>query len=534
MKPNAVEFTAVLADDEELILKRLENAVDWPQLNIRLVALAQNGKDALDAVLSHQPDLAVIDVRMPELSGLEVIRRTRKAGIQTDFIILSGYDDFSYAQEAIRYGAKAYLLKPVNSSELYDEIYRLCLERSRQKGPKLGRLYQNKLNVSFFNRLIDSKILEPGIIRQTLADSGLPISDSPCYVCVLQCTEGRSGASSDEPDLSDDLITALDQHFSREKHVFWSYNPHQIVGIFNISTTLPFKNAMGCLEVFQALGAPAPLIGVGDTVSSLMECPYSYNRALTAMTYQLYDDASRIFTSQSICTVPPSLKLTDIDYLPLIQYIVKKDLEGIRTYCDDFMDRLLYVPAPPPNYVFSFCYALFHQVEKEFSDFSHNEITEIATAQDLYQFRKLSQIRRWLIDSFCQLSEFIDAVYGYATPKYSSAQKAAVEEDDAIIREAKEFIHSHVGKRIKLEDIARHVHLSPSYFAIYFKNKTDVNLRDYLLAEKMEYARLALMNPGTSIRDVAYDVGYGDYRSFSRAFKNVHGITPSDFQSKYR
>lgn len=152
MKPNAVEFTAVLADDEELILKRLENAVDWPQLNIRLVALAQNGKDALDAVLSHQPDLAVIDVRMPELSGLEVIRRTRKAGIQTDFIILSGYDDFSYAQEAIRYGAKAYLLKPVNSSELYDEIYRLCLERSRQKGPKLGRLYQNKLNVSFFNR----------------------------------------------------------------------------------------------------------------------------------------------------------------------------------------------------------------------------------------------------------------------------------------------------------------------------------------------------------------------------------------------
>ena len=105
MKPNAVEFTAVLADDEELILKRLENAVDWPQLNIRLVALAQNGKDALDAVLSHQPDLAVIDVRMPELSGLEVIRRTRKAGIQTDFIILSGYDDFSYAQEATRYGA---------------------------------------------------------------------------------------------------------------------------------------------------------------------------------------------------------------------------------------------------------------------------------------------------------------------------------------------------------------------------------------------------------------------------------------------
>lgn len=159
---------------------------------------------------------------------------------------------------------------------------------------------------------------------------------------------------------------------------------------------------------------------------------------------------------------------------------------------------------------------------------------QIATAQDLYRFRKLSQIRRWLIDSFCQLSEFIDAVYGYATPKYSQAQKTAVESDDDLIRSAKEFIHSNITNHIKIEDIARHVHLSPSYFAIYFKNKTDVNLRDYLLAEKMEYARRALMNPDTSIRDVAYDVGYGDYRSFSRAFKNVHGITPSDFQSKYR
>ena len=532
MKPNTVGFTAVLADDEELILKRLEESVNWEELNIRLVSLAQNGKQALEAILTFKPDLAVIDIRMPEISGLEVIQRSRNAGIQTDFIILSGYDDFSYAQEAIRYGARAYLLKPVNSSELYDEIYRICLEHSRRKGPRISPLYQNKLNVSFFNKLIDSKILEPGIIQQILSSTELNISDSPCYVCVIQFDDD---IPKKKPPLSaDELTAALDRHFAHEKHVFWNYNARQVVGIFNISSTLPFQNAMGCLEVIRSLNLSPPVIGIGDTVSGLMECPYSYNRALTAMTYQLYDDTSRIFTSESICTIPPTLKLSDIDYLPLIQFIVKKDLEGIRTYCNDFMNRLLYVPAPPPNYVFSFCYALFHQVEKEFSDFSHNEITEIATAQDLYRFRKLSQIRRWLIDSFCQLSEFIDAVYGYATPKYSQAQKTAVESDDDLIRSAKEFIHSNITNHIKIEDIARHVHLSPSYFAIYFKNKTDVNLRDYLLAEKMEYARRALMNPDTSIRDVAYDVGYGDYRSFSRAFKNVHGITPSDFQSKYR
>ena len=205
MKPNTVGFTAVLADDEELILKRLEESVNWEELNIQLVSLAQNGKQALEAILTFKPDLAVIDIRMPEISGLEVIQRSRNAGIQTDFIILSGYDDFSYAQEAIRYGARAYLLKPVNSSELYDEIYRICLEHSRRKGPRISRLYQNKLNVSFFNKLIDSKILEPGIIQQILSSTELNISDSPCYVCVIQFDDD---IPKKKPPLSADELTA--------------------------------------------------------------------------------------------------------------------------------------------------------------------------------------------------------------------------------------------------------------------------------------------------------------------------------------
>ena len=72
MKPNTVGFTAVLADDEELILKRLEESVNWEELNIRLVSLAQNGKQALEAILTFKPDLAVIDIRMPEIGRAHV------------------------------------------------------------------------------------------------------------------------------------------------------------------------------------------------------------------------------------------------------------------------------------------------------------------------------------------------------------------------------------------------------------------------------------------------------------------------------
>lgn len=292
--------------------------------------------------------------------------------------------------------------------------------------------------------------------------------------------------------------------------------------------------AVQCLDALRDYQLPLPVIGLGDTVTGLLECAYSYSRALTAITYQLYDSSSQIFTYEVICVTPPAIRLSDIDYMPLVQSIVQKDLNGIRTYCSEFIDKLLYVQMPPPNYIFSLCYALFHLIEEELSGFSHQEITAIATAQDLYRFKRLAQIREWMDSSFCQLAEFIDAVYGYATPKYATAQKNLPETDDNIIKAAREFIHSNITSHIKIEDIARHVHLSPSYFAIYFKNKTNMNLRDFLLAEKMEYARRVLMNPATAVTNVAYDLGYGDYRSFSRAFKNVHGITPSDFQAKYR
>ncbi len=530
MEKAVSQFTIVLADDEESILDGIENWINWAELGISVVSRAQNGSQALEAILEHQPDFAVIDIRMPALTGLEVISRVRNAGLKTEFIILSGYDDFSYAREAIRYGAKAYLLKPFNPSELYDELYRLCLDRSRQDKKGGVRLYQDKLNLSFFNKLVDSKIMEPGMVSSFLRGTDLNLSDSSCYVCAL--VFDPLPASRDLP--ADRMLFLLNQAFSQEKHVFWKYNDSQLIGIFNSSNVLPFQTTTRCLETLEAEQLPVPVVGIGDTVSGLLECSYSYSRALTAITYQLYSDSSRIFTYENICSTPPSMTFSDIDYMPLVQFIVKKDLEGIRTWCGQFIDQLLYVPMPPPNYIFSLCYALFHLIEEEFSSFSHQEITAAATAQDLYRFKKLSQIREWLISSFCQLAEFIDAVYGYATPKYARRPAEPAEAEDPIIQQAKAFIHHNITNHIRIEDIARHVHLSPSYFAIYFKGKTNVNLRDYLLAEKMEYARRALTNPNTSISAVAYDVGYGDYRSFSRAFKNVHGITPSDFQAKYK
>ena len=85
MEQNTVEFTAVLADDEYSVLEGVKTAIDWESLGIRIAALASNGHEALDAIIKYKPDLAIIDIRMPDLTGIQVIERCRNAGISTDF-----------------------------------------------------------------------------------------------------------------------------------------------------------------------------------------------------------------------------------------------------------------------------------------------------------------------------------------------------------------------------------------------------------------------------------------------------------------
>lgn len=124
----SISIRVLLADDEAAIRNGLQNAIPWEQYHAKVVAVASNGQEALDLIRSYLPDLVIIDIKMPQIDGLEVIRQTKAAGITCRFLILSGYDDFYLAQKAIRYGANGYFLKPLKIEEFKDELSRQYAE----------------------------------------------------------------------------------------------------------------------------------------------------------------------------------------------------------------------------------------------------------------------------------------------------------------------------------------------------------------------------------------------------------------------
>ena len=520
------EYTAVLCDDEASIVEELTMAVRWDDLGIKIAGSASTGQEALDLILSCKPDIAVMDIRMPGMSGLEVMKLARESGLTTDFIILSGYDDFNYARDAIRVGARAYLLKPLNITELYDELCHVCASRTDQK-PNAG--YIKKLTENFIRNLISGHIMNQGSLDNMLSTTGTVLHNGACYCVCISWKDPVLRSSAEGAR----ILRVIEGHAWKDPHFFVVYDESQIAGVCNCGAGDPAGDSNRLLQLFAQEKIPSPVIGIGDPVDGLLQAPYSYSRALSAITYQLYNSSLSVYPWTMICTVAPKQKFTDIDCLPLVQCIVRNDREGIEKACRDFLAALMYVPMPAPNYLLGGCFSLCQRIDKEFSEWSHGNIQGLSTPRELYTLQSTDEILNWLIRRFTYLSEYIDAVYGYGKEKREQPSEN-IQSDDPLIRKAVSWIKDHILDSPRIEDVANEVHLSPSYFAIYFKKKTGQNLRDYMLREKMEYARIALLAPDTQVTELALKLGYNDYRSFSRAFKNINGITPSDFQAKYR
>ena len=146
---------AILADDEAIIVKGLKKLIDWEKMGIRIVGEAGDGEEALALILEKKPDLAVSDIAMPKLNGLDMLNRLNELGIGTKVIFVSGYQEFSYAKKAVTYGAVDYILKPVEQEELeqaikkavsqIDEKSRLSILDTGEEENELARIFQ-KIN----------------------------------------------------------------------------------------------------------------------------------------------------------------------------------------------------------------------------------------------------------------------------------------------------------------------------------------------------------------------------------------------------
>ena len=114
--------TILIVDDEKITREGISQLIDWQQYGFKVIGLAENGKVGLEMTRKLLPDLIITDIKMPEMTGLEMIEILRQENIRSEFIILSGYSDFEYAKKAIKTGVISYILKPIDEDELIESL----------------------------------------------------------------------------------------------------------------------------------------------------------------------------------------------------------------------------------------------------------------------------------------------------------------------------------------------------------------------------------------------------------------------------
>lgn len=152
-------YTIFISDDEFAIREGLKSLVDWEALGFKICGEASNGSDSLANILAKRPDISILDIRMPKLHGIDVIKEAREQGYIGKFILLSGYSDFRYAQNAIRYGVDYYLTKPIDEDELSLAISELKTQLDQEYKKIITYLYvKGKLNMLSFKSYLQIRM----------------------------------------------------------------------------------------------------------------------------------------------------------------------------------------------------------------------------------------------------------------------------------------------------------------------------------------------------------------------------------------
>lgn len=530
-------LSLLIVDDEPSIRNGLASSINWNDIGIEVIGVAADGNEAITMIRTLRPSIVITDIRMPYCDGLELIRMVREEDIPCNFIILSGYDDFKYAQTAIRFQVNSYLLKPIQIEELLKELITLrdlTLEEMEKNNnlrvTKQQLLLQNDaLIFHFCLKLLNNEYKTEAEIESQLSSFHVPLKNVASRVLVfLYRVANSQEESATISSFKKSFMSKIKQAFNDYSYMLVTQNATSITLIINNDSTFtPSLETLHflCHKILNQLQENFLIsvnVGVGEIVSSLLYTNTSYLSALEAVSYRIYQTDQKIFDSTAIShvatpVISPSPKINQ----ELVDAIYGYNIDELNRLLHDFFHSLFYVEIPPPNYIRGMCTFLMIDVQNGLSTYIE-EINPLFYDIPYIEINKLEsfrEIRKWITNKFTTYTEFMK----------NNASSAK----DPMIQKAKAFINDNIYNKIKAENVASHVGLSENYFTVYFKDKTNENFKNYVQNLKMEKAKEHLKTSNIRISELSAMLGYEDYRSFNRAFKKETGITPSEYYQKY-
>lgn len=512
-------FKVLLVDDEFFVLKGLQKLIPWEELDYTIVGEASNGKEALRLIEYLQPDLVITDIRMPILDGLDLIRSVKEdAGSDLFFIVISGYNDFSYAQQALRYGVHDYILKPVDDEEMIATLKKLALNMSRRRIAKTKDEEQTK--GSILEALVKKKLRteEAELYAQALAFTG---ESSVRYILI-------------EPHVSpgDTQITLkqfVKAMYSLGKQMYDIPVFEQERGKFGTlfmvgQLTERYGRLPKALEMIRSglsreLGADVSLY-TGETVHCITDIHRSYLEANEAARHKYAEDSGVIEYTD---IKDKSLYVFDIssDYVNKLMMQVEEGNKAAYSQTIDDMFRLFRTQRFAPRAVtgtLSRCITGMAGVVKEME----GSIDEIRRLKGLAE----RDYSNW---SLSLLKEHFQLAIMEAERYIAELRK---EQSKGDIKQIKKYIDSHYCENISLKSIAAHFYMNPVYLGRLFRKYYGLYFNDYVLKLRVQEAKKLLRQTDLKMYEISAKVGFQNADYFTTQFEKLEKVSPTEYRNR--
>lgn len=505
----------LVADDEAMLREGLKCIIDWQGLGFTIIDEAKNGEDALNKILLLQPDLVLLDIRMPKLYGTDIIKLSREQGYKGHFIILSGHSDFQYAQTAIRYGVDFYLTKPIDEDELENAVKDVkdIIWQDQNRETTLIQ-YKTKAKTE--------------IIKEILTGAGsvmaLNLEELHYTASVYQVVIYERYMQDDFPawyDFANLLRVTNQDNSSFDSLKIDEQNIIILKGSFALQR---FQDLLAHYQKDVQKGSPLDSIFLtyGPVVYKIEQIQYSYAVAKELLSRRFFCEKNQHVLSYM--ELPDPSSYTYSIQSPQVQDCQEKLLDYLLVQNRNMLaqtihelEHILFYAKESITDIKHFLADVYLQIKQEISYKYRNADIPLPTNSFIIQF---VESKYFLFEILLFFSEQFDIIINAVGNPGG----------EHVMQDILNYIDLNYYENLKLEKIAHLFGYNSSYLGKVFHKKIGLSFNSYIDQVRIEHSKELLRDPAIKVYEVSSRVGYKNVDYFHKKFKKYINQSPAEYR----
>lgn len=504
-------FRIFIVDDEPIIRRGLSETIPWGEHGIEVAGIAQDGEEAVEKLRNEEPvDLVITDIRMPHMDGLELAGYLIEHYPSIRIIVLSGYEEFSYAQQAMQLGVKDYLLKPVDVNELLHIVVAIQKQVKEEKSEKL-RMYETTIKNALYLQLMepDSRMLNSALEGMSLFPFiTLAVSDDLSFEKPRRQIK-REWKEGVEAWLSQKGVTSVSL-FTEENVLLTCIIQPDSPDVYdwkNLTSSLNVQTASSFRLLFseQKTNGTSIYKHYLRLVTAFLKTPVSQSESVM----EIEENSSY----EDVISLPGQLEQTFIQ--AVLQMDEKAKEQAVHQLFSFFLEGNYSLEQSLEG-----CRRVISGVLNQYERSFH----KIPADLELYFTKDLDPT---LYNTLSILQVLMNKDIEHLIEQLEIKKS---QNKDWLMDRAEDYIKTYASSDIKAHEVADYINISPNYFSSLFKQATGQTFNEYVNGLRIEEAKALLAETPFKVNEIAAQVGYKEYKYFVEVFKKMCGVTPTIYR----